>query len=398
MNRRILLVHNHYKIPGGEDTVVENEKRLMEEHGYRVILYTRHNKEIDGMSPGQKVKAALGFIYSFRTKREITEMIRRERADAVMVHNTLSLISSSVYDAALTCGVPVIQVVHNMRLLCPNALFYRDGQICEDCVRQGLHCALKHSCYRGSLWQTFICVAAMKFNRVRGIYGKLRYICLTEFSREKLLQLKQIRPEQVFIKPNFTDYAGEWIPFEKRKDRMIFAGRLDELKGLDAILTAWKLLKSSGQVPELLIAGSGPMEGRCRDYIKENGLDCVRMVGRKTQQEVLELVGDSKALLLPTRLYEGFPMTIAEAFAAGTPVIGSGFGNVGDLITEPGLGVKIEPPCGASELAEAVRKFQAEYSYDEEALRSAAKRYGSEENFRRLEEILGEIVSPGSSS
>ena len=48
--QKVLLVHNYYKIPGGEDIVVSNEKRLLEEHGHKVILYTRSNKELDKLS------------------------------------------------------------------------------------------------------------------------------------------------------------------------------------------------------------------------------------------------------------------------------------------------------------------------------------------------------------
>lgn len=202
--QKVLIVHNYYQIPGGEDTVVANEKKLLEEHGHDVILYTRDNSELKSMCKLRKLFLPFTTIYNPRTARDIKKIIKEENVDIVHVHNTLNLISPSVYYAARKCGVPVIQTIHNFRLLCPGATFYRDGQICEDCVSKGLWCAVKHGCYRGSKAQTLVCVIATWIHRLTGIYGRINYICLTDFNREKLLQLKQIKKSRVFVKPNFT--------------------------------------------------------------------------------------------------------------------------------------------------------------------------------------------------
>ena len=202
--QKILMVHNYYQIPGGEDTVVANEKRLLEEHGHEVVLYTRHNNELKNMSKLQKLGLPFTTIFNPRTYRDIKRIIKEEKIEIVHVHNTLNLISSAVYYAAVKCGVPVVQTIHNFRLLCPGATFYRDGHICEDCVSKGLKCAVKHKCYRNSRAQTLICVISTWIHRHTGILGKINYIALTEFNKEKLLQLKYIKSERVFVKPNFT--------------------------------------------------------------------------------------------------------------------------------------------------------------------------------------------------
>lgn len=202
--QKVLMVHNYYQIPGGEDTVVANEKRLLEEHGHEVVLYTRHNNELKGMSKLQKLCLPFKTIFNPRTYRDIKRIIKEEKIEIVHVHNTLNLISPAVYYAAVKMKVPAVQTIHNFRFLCPGATFYRDGHICEDCVRKGLGCAVKHKCYRGSRSQTLICVISTWIHRHTGILGKINYIALTEFNKEKLLQLKQIKPERVFVKPNFT--------------------------------------------------------------------------------------------------------------------------------------------------------------------------------------------------
>ena len=189
--QNVLIVHNYYRIPGGEDAVVANEKKLLEEHGHRVTLYSRNNSELDQMSFLRKLLLPVTTVFNFRTYRDIRRILRDQKIEIVHVHNTLNLISPAVYYAAVKSGIPVVQTIHNFRLLCPGAMFFRDGQICQDCVSHGLWCAVRHGCYRGSRIQTLACVISTAVHRTMGIYGKLNYICLTEFNREKLLELKQ---------------------------------------------------------------------------------------------------------------------------------------------------------------------------------------------------------------
>lgn len=348
----ILQVHNRYQIPGGEDTVAENERRLLEAQGHRVVRYFRDNKEMKDFSLLQKLLLPVTTVFNPRTYREVRRLIRTEHIDIVHVHNTLNLISPSVYYAALAEGVPVVQTVHNFRLLCPGATFYRDGHICEDCLHGGLGCAVKHSCYRGSRLQTLACVISTKIHRMTGIYGKLNYICLTEFNREKLLNLKQVRPERVYVKPNFVENDPEPIlPEERRRNQMVFAGRLEKLKGVDVLLKSWKLLGENA--PQLILCGTGPLEDWCRDYIREHAVQNVQMRGFTPNAEVRRLMAQSRALILPTRCYEGFPVSIVEAFSVGTPVLCSDLGNAGSIVTEGVTGRKFQPDS-PEDLARAV--------------------------------------------
>ena len=378
---KVLIVHNYYQIPGGEDTVVANEKKLLEENGHEVILYTRHNSELKSFSKLDKICLPFSTIFNFRTYKEIKKIIRKENIEIVHVHNTLNLVSPSVYYAAVYSYVPVVQTVHNFRLLCPGATFFRDGHVCEDCLSKGLSCAVKNKCYRGSRIQTLACVVSTIIHRTLKIYGKLNYICLTEFNKEKLLHLKQIKKEKVFVKPNFVEAAKEIVLYEQRKDQFVYVGRLEEIKGMDILLGAWKTMGKNA--PKLLMCGKGPLEEWCHTFINENKLENVEMLGFVPNEQVRELVGKSKALILPTQVYEGFPMTIAESFAAGTPVIGSDLGNTGSLIENGKNGWKFQPKS-IDELAEAVQKIRESFEgLDEEMI----CKYSAEKNYEQLRNI-----------
>ena len=385
--QNVLIVHNYYQIPGGEDTVVANEKKMLEKYGHKVILYSRNNTELKQMSKLQKIFLPITTVFNPRTYKDIKKLIREENIEIVHVHNTLNLVSPAVYYAARRMKVPVVQTIHNFRLLCPGATFYRDGHICEDCVEKGLICAVKHGCYRESKIQTLACVLSTMFHRLTGIYGKINYICLTDFNKKKLLELKQIKPERVFVKPNFVEKGSDFIPREKRKDQFVFAGRLDELKGIDVLFEAWK--KMGASAPKLIVCGTGPMEDWCKDFVLKSDVN-IEMRGFISNEKVKELVSESSALVLPTQWYEGFPMSIVEAFSVGTPVVCSDLGNAGSVVENGITGIKFSASSSKS-LSRAINGLKDYKNIYCDTYEAYSRLYSEEQNYKELVEIYQHV-------
>ena len=247
-NYRILQIHNFYQIPGGEDVVVRNEKRLLEEHGHKVYTYYRSNSELAKKGIVGKLFLPFTAVFSLKTYREVKKLIRENQIDIVHVHNTLTMVSPSVFYAAFRCKVPVVQTLHNFRMLCPAGSFFRDNVICEECVQHGMGCAIRHKCYRNSKLQSFVSAAILQIHRFVGTYRRVNFICLTEFNRKKLLESLDtkkeiVNPERVYIKPNFT-FAEEIVPNEVRSDEeyFLFAGRVEASKGIDIAVRAFEKL------------------------------------------------------------------------------------------------------------------------------------------------------------
>lgn len=379
--KKILIVHNYYQIPGGEDTVVASEKQMLTDHGHEVVFYSKTNADLRKMGKIQKLLLPINTIFNFKTYKEIRRLIQQARIDIVHVHNTLNLISPSVYYAARSCKIPVVQTVHNFRLLCPGAVFYRNGHVCEDCVKKGLLCAVRHRCYRNSRIQTLACMLNLKFHRLTGIYKKINYICLTEFNKEKLLTQKQIEPERIFVKPNFIEGGNEIVPASQRNNQFVFAGRLDELKGVKIMFEAWR--KMGNNAPMLFVCGKGPLEKWCTDFIRENKLTMIKMLGFIPNVEVRKIVAISKGILLPTQWYEGFPMSIIEAFSVGTPVVCSALGNAGNIVTEGITGTKFE--CtSVTELILALKRLSYSKHIHETTINEYLKKYTQLENYKKL--------------
>lgn len=340
---RILIVHNYYKIPGGEDTVVANEKKLLEANGHEVFLYQRNNHEMDSYGAFQKLLLPVNTVFSYRSYKDVMKLLVEKKIDIMHVHNTVCVISPSVYYAARKRKIPVVQTIHNFRLLCPAATFLRAGKICEECVQKGLFHACKYSCYRGSKLQTFALAFTEALHKAIGTYKRINYICLTEFNKKQLLRINTkrtyINPDKVFVKPNFAMNSRENVPYSERKNQIIYLGRIDETKGIKVLFEAWKNISQY----ELVVCGTGPLDDWCRSFIEENGIKNIRMLGFVPNEKAIDMIAVSKATILPTQWYEGFPMVLVESFGCGTPVIGSEIGNVGSIIQEGINGFRMDP-------------------------------------------------------
>jgi len=371
--------------------VVENEKKLLESRGHKVVLYTRNNSDLDSLGLMGKLMLPINTVFSIKTYNEVKAIIKKEKIDILHVHNTLNLVSPSVYYAGFACKIPVVQTVHNFRLLCPGATFYRDGKICEDCLGHGLGCAIRHKCYRGSFINTLASVMTLQIHRLIGTYKKLNYICLTDFNKKKLLNLKGIKESQIFIKPNFTSAKNTIDSASDKKDGYIFVGRLEKIKGIDVLLKAWRIL--GDKAPKLTICGSGDLEDKCKKYIEKYGLSCVDLLGQTPNDVVKELIQQSKALIFSTQVYEGFPVTIAESFMMHTPVIVGDIGNAGSLIEDGVTGRKFVYNSPES-LAKIVEEYESDDIEDmcDKAYEVYLKNYTEDMNYAMLMDIYDKCV------
>lgn len=376
--KKVLMVHNFYQIGGGEHTVFKNEVELLRENGHEVIEYTRSNDELKS-SKLKLVLLPLTTIWSWKTFWEVRRIIKKEKIDIVHCHNTFPLISPSVYYAARSMNVPVIQTIHNFRFLCPNGSFFCDGKVCEKCYKKNsFKDAIKNNCYRNSKIQTLVVVAMLKFHRCIGTYKKISYIFLTDFNRRKFDKLIDINSDQVFIKPNFVK---EVKTIDYKEDKVfVYASRLEENKGLKLLIKYWKNL-SEDYV--LHIYGDGPL----KEYVEGNASANIIYMGFKEQDEIFKDLSGAMAMVFPSIWYEGFPMIIAESMALGCPVLSSNIGNVGDIVYSSGGGVVFNP-YNQDSFNAAIKDIELNNMTYREAARTCYKSILNKyENLANLEDI-----------
>src|SRR5258708_39107966 len=180
---KILLVHNSYQQHGGEDEVFANERELLRSACHEVVQYLRNNDEINDYGLWSKATLSLRTIWGWDSTRELKELVKREKPNLVHFHNTFPLISPAAYLSCQEAGIPVVQSLHNPRLICPAATLYRDGHVCEDCLGKSLPWpGILHACYRSSRIQTGIVSSLFIVHRYLNTWDKqvCTYIVFTE--------------------------------------------------------------------------------------------------------------------------------------------------------------------------------------------------------------------------
>jgi glycosyltransferase involved in cell wall biosynthesis len=326
---RVLLVHNAYQQRGGEDAVCDAEEALLRELGHPVHCYRRHNDEVADISP---LRLARDTVWSPRTTRDVAAAFASFRPDVVHVHNSFPLVSPSIHWAAHRAGVPVVQTLHNFRLICPQALLLRDGRVCEDCVGHVPWRAVAHRCYRGSAAQSAVVAVMLQTHRALGTWREkvTRYIALNEFCKAKFVQ-GGLPAERISVKPNFVD-----LPAPEPQDRrdFLFVGRLSVEKGIEVLARAEPMLP---EALRLLIAGTGPESNLLRNGTR------FCLLGALAPKQVYERMAGAAALVLPSICYENFPRTLVEAFANGLPVVASRLGALESLVQDGHTGLLFEP-------------------------------------------------------
>jgi glycosyltransferase involved in cell wall biosynthesis len=327
---KIMMVHNAYQEPGGEEIVFESEKRLLEQAGHIVIPYVRSNAELQNASLLDRIAIAPRMVWSSKTRHEFAAILGAQHPDIIHIHNTFMVISPSIYSACAERRIPVVQTLHNFRLLCPAASFFRDGSICKECVDQSLLRSVCHGCYRNSRIATAGVALMLAFHRALDTWraSVTRFIALTEFAKEKFIAAG-FPSDKFVVKPNFTDpdpcervRAGEYA---------VTIGRLLENKGLRVLLNAWKKLPV--QYP-LHIVGEGPERAALEAQARELQLSGISFRGRLSRAAAIEAVKGARFIIVPSRVYEGFPMCIVESFACGTPVLCSRLGGMAEIVED----------------------------------------------------------------
>jgi glycosyltransferase involved in cell wall biosynthesis len=379
---RILAVHNRYQRPGGEDQVFVDETALLETRNHRVLRYEVHNDQVKQVN---RLTLAKDTVWNTSAYRELGALIRRERPHVVHFHNTLPLVSPAGYYAARAEGVPVIQTLHNYRLLCPVALFFRDGRVCEDCMGKAVPWpGVVHRCYRGSRTASGVIATMLTVHRALRTWTEMVdvYVALTEFARNKFIE-GGLPAGKIVVKPNFV--APDPGRGQGGGGYALFVGRLAPEKGTGTMLAAWDRLGT--RIP-LKIVGDGPL----RDQVVEAAArqSNVEWLGHRPVEDVQALMGKADMLIFPSQWYETFGRVAAEAFAAGTPVIAANIGAVAELVEHGRTGLKFRP--GDPEDLVTQVEWALSHSTDLRSMREEVRaefeaKYTAERNYRALMEI-----------
>ncbi len=345
---RIIVAHNFYQQPGGEDQVFAAETELLESYGHKPVRFIMHNDEIDGMS---RISLAVKTTWNRDSKAKLADVIREVKPDVVHFHNTFPLISPAAYAAAREGGAAVVQTLHNFRLLCPNAVFFRDGKVCEDCLHKKTKLpGVINRCYRGSFAASAMCATSLTIHNLAGTWRNAvdTYITPSESAKRKFVE-GGLPADKIVVKPHFLPTDPGVGPGDG--DYTVFVGRLSFEKGVETLLAAWD--KLAANCP-LKIIGDGPLAPQVQSALK--GDPRIEWLGRKSLNEIYEIVGRAKMLIFPSQCYETFGRVAIEAYARGTPVVATDHGAMADVVDQGRTGLRFAPGS-PQDLADRVQQL-----------------------------------------
>jgi glycosyltransferase involved in cell wall biosynthesis len=377
---RVLQVHNRYRERGGEDAVVDAEAALLEDAGHDVVRHLPENPEGAVAAAGRLAVAPWNPL----ERRRMRALAERVRPDVAHVHNTWFSLTPAAVAGLADAGVPVVVTLHNYRLVCANSILRRDGHPCQDCVGTHPWHGVRHRCHRGSVVSSLAAASTIALSRrERSWLGHVRrFVVLSEFGRDLLVR-GGLPAERTVVKPNFVpDHGGRATP-PGRSPVVLFVGRLSEEKGLDTLLEGWAAA-DTGDL-RLDVVGDGPL----RHELERRSPPGVRFLGARRPDEVAAAMGAARVLAFPTQCFEGQPIVVLEALAAGLPVVCSDLGTTAREMAALGDGLVV-PPQSTGAWAAALERVARRHDLDELGRRARARyldTYTPEVGLRRLEEL-----------
>jgi glycosyltransferase involved in cell wall biosynthesis len=337
---KVLIIHNEYRIPGGEDVVADREAELLRSRGHHVTRYTRSNAEHDDDGLLGRAVTPIQAVWSRRAHAELTELLRADRPDVVHVHNTHLVISPAALHACDAAGVPVVQSLHNPRLICPAATFFRNDEVCTDCLgKRFAYPGIVHACYRGSRLQTAMAAAVSSIHRGLKTWRDRvdLYVTFTDFYRDLFVGFG-LPAEKIVVKPHFVA-PDPGAAAAVDDGYVLFVGRLQPEKGVETLLEAWRTLPD---VP-LKVCGTGPLDGSLTAAIAAGRLGDVELLGQQDRAEVFRLIKGARLVVWPSLGYsETFGLVAIEAYACGRPVIASRVGVMAEIVEDGVTGLHFD--------------------------------------------------------
>jgi glycosyltransferase involved in cell wall biosynthesis len=324
---RVLQLHTRYREPGGEDAVVRAEADLLRRCGHEVVQHQVRNPPGAAGATGSLALSPWNPLQA----RRVRSLVEQVQPDVAHVHNTWYALSPAVVWALHRAGVPTVMTLHNYRLLCANGQLFRDFAPCEDCVGASPWHGVQHGCYRDSSLLSVPPAATI------ALHGRLRtwtravdlFLALNEFARMRFIR-GGLPPDRVQVKPNFVPDPGPRTRPAASSETVLYVGRLASEKGVDVLVEAWRQLGDARL--ELAVIGDGPLLQR----LERRPPARLRFEGRLPAEEVRTRMLGARALVLPSVWYEGQPMAVLEALAAGLPVLGSDIGGIPELLAPLG--------------------------------------------------------------
>jgi glycosyltransferase involved in cell wall biosynthesis len=345
----VVNISQNYYLRGGSDRMFFATTDALEKHGQRVIPFAAADARNEPTEWARYFPAASNFesprpidlaryIYSFPAKQSLQKLIADQKPDLAHLHIYYGKLTTAILHALKQNHIPVVQTLHEYRLLCPVSTLTSHDVICEDCKGNHFWRALPKKCNRHSLARTALSVTESYVSHWLGAARYIdRFIAVSEFLRGKMIE-HGFPAERITTIHNCVDTTGI-TPARTPGRHLLYFGRLEKVKGIMTLIEAVAPLK---HIP-LMIVGDGSLRGSIEARLQRDGLDHIRLLGFRSGPELAEIIAGSICAILPSEWYETLGLTLLESFTHGRPVVASRIGGIPEVVTDQVDGFLFEP-------------------------------------------------------
>lgn len=373
----VLILHNRYREPGGEERSVSQIAGLLRDRGHRAELLERSSADL------AKTTAATAMLRGGLDPEDIARTVRSAGATVVHAHNINPAFGPRALLAARQAGARVVMHLHNYRLVCAVATTYRDGRPCSECHGRSTVPGIRHRC-RGGLAEPLVYGAAISRAQAK-VFAAVERFAVPSVAAVDRLGLLGLPTDRMEVLPNFlADDQFVASSSAAAGSHALFAGRLVEEKGADLAIEA---CARAGVA--LVVAGDGPERGRLERMATGLAAE-VEFAGHVDAAELARLRAGAAFALVPSRWDEPCPYSVIEAMAAGLPVLASNLGGLPEMVG----GAQTLAPDQVGGWAQAVGDLWGDRSecgrLGEQALARARDLFGAERFYSGLMRLYGE--------
>ncbi|MCZ7562773.1 MAG: glycosyltransferase family 4 protein [Burkholderiales bacterium] len=338
---RLLSLNTYHYRRGGSDAVFLEHEALFRNLGWETAMFSMHHPQ-NAPSPWEqyfvseiefgrtyrwrdRLVMAAKIVYSLEARRKMASLLRRFKPDVAHVHCIYHHISPSVFSLLKERNIPIVLTAHDFKLLCPAYKMHNQRGICERCRSSKILPLVVNRCVKDSLALSSLIAVETFVHRTCGLYSRHldKIVVPSRFYLRKFQEWGWRASDLEYV-PNFIQ-AADYIPQFEPGGYFVYFGRLIREKGVRTLLKAARMANC-----KLVLVGVGPDAASLHAAIEGN--PNVHIVDHRTGDALSTLVRGSRAVVLPSELYENAPKSILEAYALGKPVIGADIGGIPELI------------------------------------------------------------------
>jgi len=406
---RILQIQTYHYRRGGDSTYMFNLSRLLENRGHEVVHFAMRHPDnlpspfakyfvgeidfpalLERPTPPALLRVLGRSIHSREAKRKIARLIEETRPDIAHIHNLHAHLTTSILSPLKKAGIPIVWTLHDYKLVCPNSDLLSGEEICERCIPNRFHNIVLRRCKKGSLGASFVAMLIALYDRLTRVPGRVdRFIAPSRFLENKLIEAG-FDPGKIRWLPNFVEAESrDAVP---EGDYFLYFGRLSREKGIDILIRAAARLGRG----RLRILGDGPERPALERLAAEQGAADIEFLGRRSGEELRQILCGAQFAVLPSRWYENLPFSVMEAFASGKPVVASDLGGIPEMVDD-GVNGFLFPSGDEEALADRIATLLDSPGLREEMGRKGREKaielYGPEYHYERIMQIYRELGS-----